>query len=69
MAAKFIVRPPFYATQCEHCGWLGSSEDLREHRYIDDADMSCPKCEEYVAGNDPDPQFLHMFEEVTGEAS
>lgn len=62
MSNKIKVRKPFYATRCEHCGWYGSSEDLVEHRNHDDADMSCPKCEKYVAGEDPPPEMMDLFE-------
>lgn len=58
---KIYVRRPYYATQCEHCGWLGSSEDLNVHRYHDDADMSCPECSEIVAGDDPEERFMGRF--------
>lgn len=56
------VRKPYYATQCEHCGWYGSSEDCGEINYGDDADITCPKCHKIMAGDNPEPKLRHLFD-------
>ncbi|HKJ60907.1 MAG TPA: hypothetical protein VKA94_02785 [Hyphomicrobiales bacterium] len=67
MTGKIIVKEPYYATQCEHCGWYGSSEDCGEIRYDDDADVTCPKCFQIIAGDSPDPKHHHRFKTWDGE--
>lgn len=66
MNSKIIVRKPFYATQCEHCGWYGSSEDCGEINYGDDADVTCPKCREIIAGDSPDKSLWSRFKTWDG---
>jgi len=40
----FLVRSGFYLASCDHCGWIGSSEECGEDRCADDSDVYCPKC-------------------------
>jgi hypothetical protein len=63
--AKIVVREPYYATQCEHCGWVGSSEDCGSGDYWDQDDIICPSCCRSIRGDDPAPEHMHLF--VSGE--
>ncbi|TXN33941.1 hypothetical protein [Methylobacterium sp. WL19] len=44
------VRGRYYLTECEHCGWVGSSEQCRP----DDEDVICPACLLSICGDGPD---------------
>jgi hypothetical protein len=49
---EVAVRHPYFLTQCEHCGWKGSSEECHLSRNMDDADVVCPKCERIFLCNE-----------------
>jgi len=64
---KIVVRQPYYKMQCEHCGWLGSSEDCHEIRYDDDADVICPACNNSTCGRAPKERFRGRFVYSSGD--
>jgi transcription elongation factor Elf1 len=50
--APIPVRHPYFATQCEHCGWSGSSEQCSLSHNWDDADVICPSCNQIFLCNE-----------------
>jgi len=44
------VRKRYYITECEHCAWVGSSEQCGSY----DDSMSCPVCCSEMCGDEPD---------------
>jgi hypothetical protein len=44
------VRARYYITECEHCGWIGSSEQCGGG----DNDIVCPVCCSSICGDEPD---------------
>lgn len=48
------VRGRFYLTECEHCGWVGSSEHCGGNCGPDDDDIVCPVCCSSICGDEPD---------------
>lgn len=48
------VRGRFYLTECEHCGWVGSSEHCGGSCGPDDDDIVCPVCCSSICGDSPD---------------
>lgn len=44
------VRKRYYITECEHCGWVGSSEQCGGG----DDDIVCPVCCSSICGDEPD---------------
>jgi protein gp37 len=47
-----FLAPHFFMTQCEHCGWVGSSELCHLSQNWDDADVVCPKCDRIFLCNE-----------------
>jgi len=47
------VRDPYYLTECEHCGWIGSSEHCGNGGYPDYDDVICPVCCSSMLGDGP----------------
>ena len=46
----------FYETECEHCHWRGSSEDLHLHRYeAGDSEVECPACNRLTVADEVEP--------------
>lgn len=43
---RYPVRPRYYLASCDHCGWIGSSEDCGASP---DDDVFCPQCHEVGA--------------------
>lgn len=43
------VRGRYYITECEHCGWVGSSEQCGSY----EDDISCPVCCASICGDEP----------------
>ncbi|UYW32465.1 hypothetical protein [Methylorubrum extorquens] len=48
------VRGRYYLTECEHCGWVGSSEHCGGNCGPDDDDIVCPVCCSSICGDSPD---------------
>lgn len=48
--SRYMPRKGFYMTQCEHCGWIGSSHLCGTN--IDGDDVICPACNRSICGND-----------------
>lgn len=48
------VRGRYYLTECEHCGWVGSSEHCGGNCGPDDDDIVCPVCCSSICGDEPD---------------
>jgi protein gp37 len=44
--------PHFFMTNCEHCGWIGSSELCGTDVGFDDSDVYCPACDRSILGDD-----------------
>ena len=47
------VRGRFYLTECEHCGWVGSSEQCGDGGGPDYDDVICPVCCASMLGDGP----------------
>ena len=48
------VRARFYLTECEHCGWIGSSEQCStDAGGQDDSDVYCPVCSQAMLCDGP----------------
>lgn len=47
------VRERYYLTECEHCGWVGSSEQCGGDAYPGDDDIVCPVCCSSIRGDSP----------------
>ncbi len=47
-----FLAPHFYMTQCEHCGWVGSSELCGMDSWGDDSDVYCPSCHNSICGDE-----------------
>lgn len=59
----FMVTGRYYLASCDHCEWIGSSEDCGTDSGGDDSDVYCPKCDRPGAdcGSEAD---LAMSEEI-----
>lgn len=53
--APIPVTDRYFYTRCEHCGWHGSSEQCGVVNYGDDADVTCPACQEIFLADEVDP--------------
>lgn len=62
MAEKIIVKHPYYPTQCETCGWFGSSQSCGRGDYFAQDDVICPECHTSMCGNEPSPENMKRFE-------
>lgn len=58
---KIVVRENFYPTQCEACGWFGSSEDCGCGDYYFQDDIICPQCGKSMRGDPPSPHNMKNF--------
>ncbi|GJE77194.1 hypothetical protein [Methylorubrum suomiense] len=52
--APIPVRKRFYLTECEHCGWVGSSEHCGNGGGLIADDIVCPVCCSSICGDAPD---------------
>lgn len=41
----FVIPSPWYLASCDHCEWIGSSEDCGTDSGGDDSDVYCPRCD------------------------
>lgn len=41
---SFDVAQGYYLASCDHCGWVGSSENCGTDSFGDDSDVYCPRC-------------------------
>ncbi len=46
------VTDRYYATQCENCGWKGSSGQCSDGGAPDYDDVICARCHESIRGDD-----------------
>ncbi|CAO4177238.1 hypothetical protein [Methylorubrum extorquens] len=58
------VRGRFYLTECEHCGWVGSSEHCGGNCGPDDDDIVCPVCCSSICGDAPEEADEAKFGEA-----
>ncbi|CAO4183093.1 hypothetical protein [Methylorubrum extorquens] len=47
------VRERYYLTECEHCGWIGSSEQCGGDAFPGDDDIICAVCCSSIRGDSP----------------
>ncbi|GJE54531.1 hypothetical protein [Methylobacterium thuringiense] len=47
------VRGLYYLTECENCGWIGSSEQCGTDSGADDSDVYCPVCDSSGCEDEP----------------
>ncbi|MCJ2009762.1 hypothetical protein, partial [Methylobacterium sp. J-092] len=51
--APIPVRARYFLMECEHCGWVGSSELCGTNSGGDDSDIYCPACDAMTLGDEP----------------
>ncbi|TXN72384.1 hypothetical protein [Methylobacterium sp. WL6] len=51
--APIPVRARYFLMECEHCGWVGSSELCGTDSGGDDSDIYCPACDAITLGDEP----------------
>jgi hypothetical protein len=61
MVGEIVVRDPYYPTECESCGWFGSSASCGTGDYFAQDDIICPQCGASMCGNEPSPQNMKHF--------
>lgn len=54
-----FIAPHFFMTNCEYCGWIGSSELCGTDSFGDDSDVYCPSCKRSILADDyPDLDWI-----------
>lgn len=61
-----VYHQTYFMTECEHCGWFGSSELCRMSQNVDDADVVCPACNKIFICDEVDAKLHWVI--VGGES-
>lgn len=53
----------YYASKCNHCGWIGSSKFCVETRAgcADDCEVLCPLCSRHISDDEPSLKDVAEF--------